>query len=393
MRPLRATLVVTTLAATGLVFGSAAADLAVAHARDAYSDLDLLVRVLHTIETSYVDELPRERLVEAAIRGMVAELDAHSRYLDAEELAAFRGEDPSGVLQVGVGLQLADRDGAVTVTRVERHGPAARAGVAPGDVIERLDGKPPADAEQATLALLGRRGLQVLVQVRRGAASREITLLRDIIEEPMVEVVDWEGGLYYLRLSRFDDGASAQVEEALGKMPGLKQLIVDVRDNPGGLLSEALAVTDQFLTDGVIAATKGRLAHENATYEAHPGAIPADVDVTVLVNGLSASASEIFAGALQDAGRARLVGAHTWGKGTVQSLFETPDGHAVKLTVARWVSATGKPIAPETGRLPDLDVPWTVAGATAPDWDVPLPGRLNGDPQFDAAVADLRRPR
>lgn len=391
MRPLRATAVVTTVAAAGLALGFAAADAAVAHARDVYSDLDLLVRVLHTIESSYVDEIPREKLVEAAIRGMVGQLDAHSRYLTAEELARFRGEDPNGVLQVGVGVQLGAHNGDVVITRVDRHGPAARAGLAVGDVVVAIDDARFTDPEAATLALLGRRGLQVVLSLRRGDQPRTVTLLRDLIEEPMVEVVDYERGLYYLRLSRFDDGAAAQVDDALAQMPGLSHLIIDVRDNPGGLLSEALAVTDRFLSAGVIAATRGRLAHENQTYQADAAAIPADVGVTVLVNGMSASAAEIFAGALQDTRRARLFGTHTYGKGTVQSLFETPDGHAVKLTVARWVSSSGAPIAPDTGRLPDVEITWPT-GATGPDWDVPLPGRLERDPQFQAAVTAARAP-
>jgi carboxyl-terminal processing protease len=239
-----------------------------------------------------------------------------------------------------------------------------------------------------------------------------------------------EGGLAYARLILFQRGAAGELERALARLSSerpLSGLILDLRDNPGGLLDEAVSVADLFLDDGVIVSTWGRLESERAEHRATPGGVPAALPVVTLINGYSASASEIVAAALQETGRATLVGTRTYGKGSVQTMYEHLDGSALKLTIGRYYTPSGNPVAPEDGRAPDLVVAWPVATTTRsklkarltevglsaaerdeltalvdalPDdpprgrpaipFDLPLAERPSRDPQLAAALLMLR---
>ena len=350
----RATLLVSTLFATGVIGGAWAGTAAVDRALDPYASLDTLVRVLGLIETSYVDEIPTSELVSAAIDGMLRRLDPHSTWLDPERAAALRADTDGQATGIGVEVRPGP-DGAV-VTRVLSGSPASREGLQPGDRIIEIDGAP-VDAAHPwnSDALDGERGEITHLRVLRDGAPLTVDATRDVVHTPSVEAASLEPDILYARVRQFQRGCSTELENALGASRW-RALVLDLRDNPGGLLDEAVKVADQFLDDGVIVSTWGRLESERTSYSATPGSVTGPV--IVLVNGMTASAAEIVASALQDTRRGVLVGTHTYGKGSVQSVFQHRDGSALKLTIARYYTPSGEPVAANDGRRPDVEVAW-----------------------------------
>ncbi|MEQ1505570.1 MAG: S41 family peptidase [Myxococcota bacterium] len=431
-----ATLVATGLFVGGLLCGALAGRAAVARAQDPYAHLDLFARVLTTIQQDYVDPLPTEVLVEAAIRGMIEELDNQSRWLDAEQLQDLR-DDAEGTT-TGLGIEVAPSDNGVEIVRVLPDSPAQRDGLAEGDRILSVDGTTLAGLDLGTIRrqFSGTRGESTELTVLRSGweQPRTIATIRDKVHRECVSGAVLPGGLVYTRITQFQEGTAAdlyaEVEHLVGDrgLDALDGLIVDLRDNPGGLLTEAVAVSDLFLDDGVIVSTRGREGGEEEVHRATVGGFPAALPVVVLINGMSASASEIVAGALQDTSRGVLVGERSYGKGTVQQVYlhATPDDAALKLTVGRYYTPSGAPVAAAEGRLPDVvvayprpptsldDLRTRIGGLTIDDaersellrlveaaadepelrraqipWDDPLERRLATDPQLRAAVEAL----
>jgi len=433
--PARAAAVLATLYLTGLGAGAVAGTAAVARAQDPYTDLDRLARFLTVIEADYVEPVSLGDLVDAALHGMTERLDAHSHWLSATEAAELLDETAGQVTGIGVDLRV--DAGAAEVVRVLPNSPASRDGVAPGDRIVAIDGQPlqALSPEAVTQALTGARGTPVTVTVARGGATADIRTVRDRVDVTAVDGGLLAGGIAVVHLSQFSEGAARDVEAELRRLASrhgapLTGAVLDLRDNPGGLLSEAVAVADLFLDEGPIVSTRGRDQLEAADgstrdhHEATPGGWPT-LPLAVLVNGGSASAAEIVAAALQDTHRAPLVGTQTYGKGSVQRLYRHADGSALKLTVARYYTASGAPVSDHQGRIPDVVSEWpgepgprerlrarlaataippadrdalhALVDALPPDpptvhaiaWTLPFDERAPSDPQLAAAVRAL----
>lgn len=410
--------------ATALYANQAAAD----RAPDAYASLDRFARILTDIEQHYVDDIDEERLVEAAIEGMVSELDPHSRWLDAQAYQNLRA-DTAGQYE-GIGVEVDVVDTGVQVVRVMSGGPAARDGLRPDDVITAIDGQSIAgfELDQVSRILRGARGTAVALTVERAgwAQPKELRTVRDRIDVPSVEAGVLPGQIAYVRLTGFQHDCARHLEKALREQQragATKGLVLDLRDNPGGLMEEAVKIVDLFVDAGPIVSTRGRTEGEQL-HTASRGGFGEDLPIAVLVNGDSASASEVVTGALQDLERAVVVGTHTFGKGSVQTLFQRGDG-ALKLTIARYYTPAGTPVAPDQGRTPDVVVPYPavndplgelqarVASLSAPPeeraellglianlpldelpttrlpWDRPLADRVQSDPQLRAALTQL----
>lgn len=427
---LRATALVVGLFGAGLAAGAAVGEQAAERSLDPYASVDTLVRIMALIEATWVDDIDTDTLVQGAIEGMIAKLDTHSVWLGVERWRDVQRETQGAFTGIGVDVKLTDQ--GARVVRVLPGSPAQRDGVLVGDLILTVDGKPlvAADLHDAQSALLGPRGTPATLQIQRpgDAGTQTVQTERDQVDAPALQVGWLPKDVVYLHLSRFQQGSAQEVEAALARLASdgpIAGVVLDLRDNPGGLLSEAVALADLFLPGGTIVSTWGRIEAERRTYPASPDAL--DAPMVVLVNGLSASAAEIVAASLQDTGRAVLLGTRTYGKGTVQTVFEHRDGSALKLTVARYFTPSGQPVAPRDGRQPDIEVPWpamegpsarlkaALAHVTLSDadraelnalvdalpptevrlvrspipWDDPLDARLMTDPQLAAAYVHV----
>jgi len=335
---------------------------------DTYAQLELFARVLSYVENNYVDEVDSRALIHGALRGMVDTLDPHTVYMPPELFRDLKA-DASGEFG-GVGLELARREEALVVVAPLDDSPAARAGILPGDVLVAIDGESThgMDVSRAAQRLRGRPGEKVrLGLMREGfAAPRELVLVRDVVRVAALEAKLW-GHVGWVRLKNFQERTDAQLQRALERLRAenggapLGGLVLDLRNNPGGLLDQAVAVADRFLPGGlVVVTTRGRGSKPQAVYRSRERDTEPAYPLVVLVNAGSASASEIVAGALQDHRRAVVMGAQTFGKGSVQTLIELQDGSGLKLTVSRYYTPSGRSIQ-EHGITPDHEV-----GADAP---------------------------
>jgi carboxyl-terminal processing protease len=319
--------------------------------RDLYGDLDLFVEVLHKVEANYVDPVEPTPLVDGAIKGMLRQLDPYSQYLDEKAYANIRSaiEGTYG----GVGIEVNVRDGYPTVIAPIEGSPAWEAGLRTGDVIVQIDGKSTYSltVEDAADRLRGAEGTQVRVKVSREGEGEdhEVTLTRRIIERKAVPYAFVaEGGIGYLRLSAFSERTAEETRTMLERLgeQGAKSLVLDLRMNPGGLLDQAVDVTEAFVPRGtMVVYTRGRIRSEDKRYSADEPRPNLQWPIVVLVDGGSASASEIVAGALQDLDRALLVGRTTFGKGSVQRVFPLREQKAaLKLTTALYYTPSGRSI-------------------------------------------------
>ncbi len=291
--------------------------------------------------------------MQGAIRGMLKVLDPHSAYLDSNELRVLT-DDTEGRFG-GVGIEIDVHDGWLEVVRVMPSGSALRAGIQPGDRFLAIDGVPARDLsiDEAITRMRGEPGTQVRVTLRRRGAEQaiEAVLTRQIIDVPAVDGRVLDDRIVYVTLRAFQENTADELRQVLDQAVehtagkgGVRGVLLDLRDNPGGLLSSAVLVADEFLSDGVIVSTRGRggkLLRESRASKA--GTRP-NWPMVVLVNGYSASAAEILAGALHDQHRAVLVGTRTFGKGSVQNVIDLPDGSALKLTTALYFTPNGTSI-------------------------------------------------
>lgn len=334
--------------------------------------LDTFTKALSQIQEKYVDQVDESALIEAAIEGMVRSLDRHSRYFEPDRLEAererLRGE------YGGVGLRLTEEDGWIKVLAPQEGTPAFRAGIRAGDVITRLNGASLHEVglSEAIRRMRGPSGSKVAMTIRRDGVDEpfEVTLTRETINFRSVRY-HTEGRIGYIRITRFDRQTQRGLEEAIAAIKSelgdhLLGYILDLRDNPGGLVSQAVSVADSFLNSGRILTTRGRHSTKNKRYDATPGDLADGRPMVVLINGRSASASEIVAGALRDHHRALLLGSRSYGKGTVQSTISLDNEGAIRITTARYYTPSGRSIH-EVGITPDVIVDQSEAEASARD--------------------------
>jgi carboxyl-terminal processing protease len=378
-----------------------------------YRPLDVFSDVLAHVENSYVEEVDEKELVYGAIDGVMARLDPHSVFMRPDLYRQMRDET-TGEFD-GLGLELTVHEGEVTVISPVAESPGERAGIRPGDRLLAIDGVP---TKEMTLADAARRmkgpaGTKVTLEImREGFASpQRLVLVRDRVRTQSVDlrVVDAERRLAYVRVRTFqertDRSLARALEDARVQLGGpLRGVVLDLRNNPGGLLDQAVRVSDLFLSSGVIVTTAGRGRRNVEVERAREKDTEPPYPLVVLVNKGTASASEIVAGALQDHGRAVVMGTQTFGKGSVQTIIELEDGSGLKLTVAKYytprnrsiqaqgivpdiVVADGAPAAPGPARSGERD-PRRPPGVDAP---VPiLAAHAVEDPQLRAALDTLR---
>lgn len=320
----------------------------------------LFAEVLHRIEAEYVEPVEEHRLVEDAVRGMVEGLDEHSAFLDREEYeemqSATSGSYP------GIGIEVEPAEHGVRITRPVPGAPAARAGLLRGDLIIAIDGrKVDQDVDAAIARMRGRAGTVVRIGVAREGVDGplEFSLRRTQVEVHSVASQWLEPGYGYLRISQFSETTHKDVEQAVTQLRGqaggkpLAGLIIDLRNNPGGLLDAAVEVADEFLDGGNIVSADGRTDEARFRMDALKGELLPGTPLIVLVNGGSASAAEILAGALRDNHRATLLGSRTYGKGSVQTIMPLSEGRALKLTTSHYYTPSGASIN-QVGIVPDL---------------------------------------
>ncbi len=356
-----------------------------------WDEARLLAEVLERVKRDYVDDVDDARLIDAAIRGMVADLDPHSAYLDPDEYEEIRVSTTGNYS--GVGLEVSvENERVVVVTPIE-DSPADRAGILSGDVVISVDGMPvdPANLNDTVTRLRGVPGTQVRLGVLRESETEPLAydLVRARVQVSSVRHELLEGRVGYVRISHFSETTGPDLQEAVGEMKRasggeLAGLVVDLRNNPGGVLEAAGEVADAFLDAGLIVSADGRIADARFRLEAQPGDLVDGAPITLLVNGGSASASEIVAGALQDHGRARIVGEPTFGKGSVQTVMPLSQGRAIKLTTSRYYTPSGRSIH-DRGITPDVLA--TVPEGAASD------GAPVSDFQLDTAVRMLKEER
>jgi len=327
-----------------------------------WEEARLLAEVLERVRQDYVEPVDDRQLIEAAIRGMVADLDPHSAFLDLDDYEEIR-ISTTGAYS-GVGLEVGIDGETVVVVTPTDEGPAARAGILPGDVILSVDGMPvdPGDLEDTVSRLRGPVGTRVRLAVRRDAPDEPLSfeLTRARIDVHSIRHSMKAPGIGYVRISHFSETTAHDLARAIAELHReaggrLDGLVLDLRDNPGGVLEAAIEVSDAFLQSGLIVSADGRMADAHFAAEATPGDLIDGAPMVLLVNGGSASASEIVAGALQDHRRATLVGTVTFGKGSVQTVMPLSNGRAIKLTTSRYFTPSGRSIH-DRGIVPDVRV-------------------------------------
>ena len=327
-----------------------------------FRNLGVFARALAHVETSYVEEVDQDALIHGAIRGMIATLDPHSAYMDPEEYRILTS-DTQGRFG-GIGVEIDIRDGWLTISACFEDGPAAHAGLRAGDQFLAIDGRGARDLpiDEAVRVMRGEPGTEVHIRIRRPGTDTalELTVRRELIHVQAVTARLLPDRVLYVKLRSFQETTTDELRHALdagaaesARSGGLRGLVLDMRDNPGGLLDQAVLVSDEFLARGVIVSTKGRGGELLGESTARSAGTRPDWPIVVLVNGFTASAAEIVAGALQDNHRAVIIGTRTWGKGSVQSVIELPDQSALKLTIARYYTPSGRSIQAE-GIAPDV---------------------------------------
>ena len=377
------------------------------------------VSVYNAVKEAYVDPVDDKKLMQSAVRGLLLDLDPHSAYLERRDAREFDEQTAGAYTGVGVELMtLPDR--TLKVVSPIDDTPAARAGIKAGDIVVAIDGKPVAestgdDEEGGTGPLRGAVGTKVVLTIQREGMPKtfDVTLTRERIRVASVRSRLLEPGYGYVRVATFQADTAADFSRALDKLQAggeLRGLVLDLRSNPGGLLTAAVQIADELLDKGKIVSTRGRLSISDSEFSATPGDRLDGAPVVVLVDAGSASASEVLAGALRDNGRARVIGSRTFGKGSVQTLLPLDNGDSVKLTTARYYTPSGKSIQAR-GIQPDvvLHAAKDATNGGRPGYsEATLPGHLHGDDEetaganagevldgdgpITAALAELKKP-
>lgn len=328
---------------------------------DTYEMLNLFGEVMERAKISYVDEVSDAKLIEAAINGMLTSLDPHSSYLDSESFS-YMSEQTKGKFG-GLGIEVTMDNGLVLVVSPIDDTPAAEAGIKSGDYITHIDGETVIgmNLNEAVSKMRGKIGTKVKLSIRRANAKPfDVTLKREEIKIESVKTEIKNDDILYIRISSFaeenDKEVSKAIEKAQKDLKGkLSGIIIDVRNNPGGLLDQAIAVSDLFLDKGEIVSTRSRNDEDTVKYTAEEGDVAKGLPIVVIINGGSASASEILAGALQDHHRAVVIGEKSFGKGSVQTVIPLGEYGAMRITTARYYTPSGRSIQAK-GIEPDIEV-------------------------------------
>ncbi|HEV8457504.1 MAG TPA: S41 family peptidase [Methylomirabilota bacterium] len=372
-----------------------------------YENLKLFTEVLSIIQSQYVDEVPPKDVIYGAIKGTLRGLDPHSSFLDPEMYREMQVET-SGSFG-GLGIEITLKDDVLTVVAPIEGTPAYRAGIQSGDRIVKIEGLSTKDMQltDAVKRMRGKPGSKVTISiVREGwAEPKDFPIVREQIRVQSVKSADLEPGIEYVRLRQFQEQTANDLEAALekliknGKGGKMQGLVLDLRNNPGGLLTSAVEVTEKFLDGGkLVVYTEGRVRNQNMRFQANAKRVFSDFPMVVLVNQGSASASEIVAGALQDWGRAVVLGTQSFGKGSVQTIIPLSDGSGLRLTTAKYYTPKGRSIHGK-GITPDIIVegPKTTAAVGAPgEPSTPPPAnetpqeQLKRDPQLQRALDLLK---
>ncbi len=353
-------------------------------ADDTYRYLDLFGAVFERVRASYVKKVTDKQLIEAAINGMLQSLDPHSSYMNAESFKEMEVQTRGKF--GGLGIEVTLEKGVVKVVAPIDDTPAAKAGIQAGDYITHIDGKPiiGQSLRDAVKKMRGPIGSKITIQIRRGEQKPfDVTLTRAEITVKSVRTKMYDG-IGYLRVTTFSQQTGVGVRRALTRFKEQmgdkwRGVVVDLRNNPGGLLNQAVEVADAFLDKGEIVSTRGREAQVSSRFNAKPGDMAQGIPVVVLVNGGSASASEIVAGALQDHRRAIVLGTKSFGKGSVQTIIPLGNHGAMRLTTARYYTPSGRSIQAK-GIVPDILVEQaTLTKAETPKrpHEADLPGALD----------------
>ena len=327
-----------------------------------YEGLSNFTRVLDLIERNYVDNVDSEKLAISAIEGMLKTLDPYSAYLTPEHYKELE-IGTSGEFG-GVGIEISVENDLLTVITPIEGSPAAKAGIKPGDLIIAIDGKSTQgfSVDEAVKSLRGPKGsaVKITIQSQGDKNPREVVLVRDIIYVKSVNSKLLDGRIGYIKLSQFQEKTSEELVKAIEELESgdrgeLNGLILDLRNNPGGLLTQAVEVADEFIDEGLIVSVKGRVEDQSTEYYATKKDNTPGYPIIILVNKGSASASEVVAEALQDKKRAIILGTKTFGKGSVQSIIKLEDGSGLKLTTAKFYAPSGRSIN-QVGVIPDVIV-------------------------------------
>jgi carboxyl-terminal processing protease len=367
-----------------------------------YEQLRLFTEVLSIVQNQYVDETQPKDLIYSAIKGTLRGLDPHSSFLEPESYKEMQVET-SGSFG-GLGIEITLRDDVLTVVSPIDGTPAHKAGLQPGDRIVKIDGLSTKDMQlaDAVKRMRGKPGSKVTISVAREGWSEphDFSIVREQIRIQSVRTHDLEGGITYIKLRQFQEQTPNDLETALEKITksGAKALILDMRNNPGGLLTAAVEVSEKFIDDGkLVVYTEGRIRNQNMRFSAHSKNPYTELPMVILVNQGSASASEIVAGALQDWGRAVVVGTQTFGKGSVQTIIPLSDGSGLRLTTAKYFTPKGRQIHGK-GLAPDILVELPKPAPGKEGEKIPLPSLnplddLKKDAQVQRAVDVIKAMR
>ena len=329
--------------------------------QDTYESLEAFSKILSLVQENYVEEVDSQKAIEGAIKGMLTTLDPHSSYMKPDDFKELQVETQGSF--TGIGIEITMKDNILTVVSPIEGTPAFAKGLKAGDKIVKIGEEPTQDMSlmEAVKRLRGPKGSEVTISIHRKGWPdlKEITLIRDIIPIHSVKSKLLEPGYPYIRIINFQAQTTTDFKKALSdleKQGKIKGLIVDLRNNPGGLLDQSVKIADIFIDEGVIVSTKGRIKEQNSMFYARDNNPKYKFPVVVLVNEGSASASEIVAGALQDHKKAVIIGAQTFGKGSVQTIIPMDSGAGLRLTTARYYTPSGRSIQ-ATGITPDIIVP------------------------------------
>lgn len=350
-----------TLLILWIISGSSVTQTALAENRDIYKNLKLFNEALDLIDKNYVEEIDSKTVIEGAIKGMTRSLDPHSSFMNADMYKELQ-VDTKGAFG-GLGIEISILNDVITVVSPIEDTPAYKAGIKAQDQIIAIEGESTKGFSlfDAVQKLRGPKGTQVTISIMREGFEKpkDFTITRDIIKIISVKHKMLENRIGYIRIVSFHENTAIETKKALKKLEtrenSLKGLIIDVRNNPGGLLDQAIKVSDIFLKQGVVVSTKGRRKAADKTYKAADDGDEPTCPIIVLINRGSASASEIVAGALRDNKRAILLGTQTFGKGSVQIVIPLDDGSALKLTTAKYYTPDGTSIQAK-GIAPDIIV-------------------------------------
>ncbi len=327
-----------------------------------YRQLEVFANVLSILQENYLEEIDADTTIEGAISGMLLSLDPHSSYLTADDFDELQ-EETRGNFS-GVGIELTIRDSILTVISPIAGTPADKAGIMAKDLIVKINGEATKSmpSMEAVKLLRGPKGSEVTISIYRDGWEelQDFTIVRDIISLHSVNGLMLEPGFAYIRITNFQEQTTKDLKETLNELnmdSTVKGLVLDLRNNPGGLLDQAISVSDVFLEEGLVVYTKGRIPEQNMTFQAHANNGKNTYPLVILVNEGSASASEIVAGAIQDHQRGVIVGSTTFGKGSVQTILPMPGGSGLRLTTARYYTPDGRSIQ-ATGIVPDVEVPY-----------------------------------